>query len=118
MKTFGLVAFMLSMSSSVWASHFILCDIEAKVTDVQNLARMDGVAIFREGIEDYDQVVTVEVTKVVQEGRSDCLPVGEQSLLTVKKEQQGQYKKNQVLNLTYQNVGDALGSRISWTVNE
>jgi hypothetical protein len=115
MKLFNLVSLFVLVSSTSQASHFMSCDLEAKVVTIQNIARLDGVAIFRKGMEDYEQLVTIEVTKTEGTPRPhECLPVGNKSLLHVKKDQLNKFTLGQSLKLHYQNVGDSMGSRISW----
>lgn len=116
MKSVLLAVFAIASTTS-FASHMQMCTVEAKVVEIKNLARLDGVAIFRQGIEDYEQIATVEVLKVTDvNSRNGCIAVGTKVSLHVDDKKQGAYQEDQVLTFEYQNVGDAMGSRISWLV--
>lgn len=119
MKSWMLVV-LLSVGTPAWASHFMSCDVEAEVVEVQNLARLDGQATFREGMEDYEQIVRLKVTAVNVDAKASlpgrCIPEGTETTLHVKQDQVGDYKQGDTLKFHYNNVGDALGSRITWTL--
>lgn len=120
MKSIIAISLFLTTSFSAWGSHFQRCDIEVKITKVKKLARLDGNATFtRRTREDNEQVVVVDVTKVVSKQQAhECLAVGVKDLeLYVKHSQRGDYKVGQTLKVSYRNVGDSLGSSISWDLN-
>lgn len=120
----SLFAVLALLSTPSFASHFIMCDVEAKVVKVENHARLNGVAIFRSNfpgnpgpVSDFDSTVTLEVTNVLtQGGHGGCLNVGTQEILTVKQSEIGTFTEGQTLKVAYKNVGDASGSRISFEV--
>lgn len=116
------MGFLASVES--WASHYVVCDLEVKIVEVKDLARMNGAAVFSRDEArvpaNHEQTVVLEVQKVIQgeePGRSRCgQKAGDRNELHVSKDHQNQYKVDDVLRLSYRNVGDALGSRVSWEV--
>jgi hypothetical protein len=117
-----LVAFVATNS---WASHHSSCELEVKVIDVKNLARLDGEATFTGSPaapmapkNDFEQLVTLEVLKVVKLNSRTCLGEAATATLYVQPKQQGTYAVGQVLNVDYLNQGDRLGSRVTWTVRK
>ncbi len=110
------------LASQAFGSHFQICEVDAHILEVNDVARLDGVAIFMNphfmhGKSDFDQVMKLQVNNVGKvEGHGGCISKGSTPLLSVKKEQVGTYKKGQALKLQYKNVGDVSGSRISWEI--
>ncbi len=123
MTKFSVLVFTLLVSSSGWASHHVSCEVEAKVTEVKNLDRLDGEATFTGSPtaplapkNDFEQVVTIEILSVGKMQSRTCLTKGSTSTLYVQPKQQGTYTVGQTLKLDYLNQGDRLGSRVTWSV--
>jgi hypothetical protein len=100
-----------------WASHFIECDIEARVVAVKNIERLDGVTSYGDRESNFEQILTLELVKVTDKSaREPCPSEGTQETLYVAREQQGHYGIGDELLLEYHNNGDARGSDIRWSV--
>ncbi len=124
----GHVAFIVALvSSGSWASHFVGCDVEAKVLKVDALARLGGETNFSTGTapklgpqSDYEETVTLRIQKVVKITGSSpaCLSVGSEHTLYLDAKQRGTYKSGDTLSLQYQNIGDRTGSTITWNLSK
>ncbi len=113
------MAVFILFSHGAQASNLFICDLTARISEVQSLARLGGSATFRRGMDDFDQRVMLVIKSIDanEEGLNGCrFRVGESIPLSVIKENVGKHQVNDILKLRYTNFGDASGSRINWTL--
>lgn len=114
----------LFVSTLSQASHFINCDVEAKVESVSNVQRLNDSVVFSRQQSlvpsDHEQMITLEIVSVKNtDGSSRCFfSPQERVTLMVKAKEINKYPEGETLKIQYQNVGDAAASRISWYVVE
>lgn len=109
------------LSIPAMGSHFVDCDLSAKISNVENVARLGGSAVFSNQPDlvesDFESFVEIEVVEVLRRGGRDntCLPVGTKVKLH-KTIGVDSLKAGDQLKLNYRNSGDRAASSISWGV--
>ncbi len=111
----------LLMCGNLYATHFITCEVDAKVADIFDLAVLnDAVTVgdHKSGGVQVAKLIINKVTEAPNSSRGGCgFKVGSEVRLVVKDKEQGKYTKGNLLSLEYKNVGDSRVGRISWLVN-
>lgn len=118
-----LVAFAFFNVVSAQASHRVSCDVEVEVIEVRDLARLGDSAIFARPfpgspvLPDHEKTITFKVKKVSNvEGQGNCHRENAVETLWVKDPMKFTAKNGDQLKLHYENFGDRVGSKITWTV--
>ena len=116
-----LLASLFVFGASAQASHRTGCDVDAKVTNITQIPRLDGTVVFSRQqtlvASDHEEILEAKVNSVSnQTGTTDCsYKVADTISLIVEKSKINTYKKDQSLRLEYQNFGDRAASRITWS---
>ena len=119
-----LIALSVISTGPLMASHFVTCEYEAEVVKIQRLDRLNGTTVEREDFGgeviqlDVERIATIKLNKVVAEGAYSCTAAGREVQLLISQDELTEYKEGEKLSLSYKNMGDALGSSISWIVNQ
>jgi hypothetical protein len=121
-----LLAVVLLGSLNSYASHFVACELKAEVVQVKAFNRINDSVTFRRrfsptvgsGIDERSKQITFTVTEITEQtGTTKCrLSKDQEITLSVKANEAARFVANQKLKLSFQNVGDSLGSKISWDV--
>ncbi len=111
-----LTMFLLFTSLSVHASHYHNCDMSATVQEITDLAVLNSTTSSIRGVitSERNQLIKFKIDNV-SNNRCSYFK-GEEFTLSILKSEVDGYKKGQVLELNYLNVGDSRSDRTSWKV--